>query len=206
MEEKRVDARGKACPLPVIETKKAIESLTSGRVVTIVDNAVARDNVLKLARSLNLPVDVVTEGHNFILTITKEGARLDSAPEAETAPVAVAERSGRGTVILVLTDAIGRPVEELGRVLTKSFFYALTESTPAPAAVIFLNGGVRLTTAGSEVISSLKTLEKQGVEILSCGTCLDYLNLKDKLEVGSVSNMFTIVEKLLTAEKVITIS
>ncbi|HHV57415.1 MAG TPA: sulfurtransferase-like selenium metabolism protein YedF [Firmicutes bacterium] len=206
MEEKRVDARGLACPLPVIRTKKAIEALTAGKVVTIVDNPVARDNVAKLARSLNLPVAVAVEGNNFVLTITKEGALVEPAPGPETAAVAQAERSGRGTVVLVLSDAVGRPAEELGHILTKSFFYTLTESTPAPAAVILMNGGVRLSTEGSEVLASLKTLEKQGVEILSCGTCLDYLKLKDKLAVGNISNMFTIVEKLLGAEKVVTIS
>ncbi|HHY93085.1 MAG TPA: sulfurtransferase-like selenium metabolism protein YedF, partial [Firmicutes bacterium] len=171
-----------------------------------VDNPVARDNVAKLARSLNLPVDIATQGEDFVLTITKEGALMEPAARPERAAVALAERSGRGAVVLVLSDAIGRPAEELGHVLTKSFFYSLTESTPAPAAVIFMNGGVRLTTEGSEVLASLKTLEKQGVELLSCGTCLDYLKLKEKLAVGSVSNMFTIVERLLGADKVITIA
>ncbi|MGI6603810.1 MAG: sulfurtransferase-like selenium metabolism protein YedF [bacterium] len=206
MEERRVDARGLACPLPVIETKKAIEGLRCGKVITLVDNAVARDNVTKLAASLNLPVDIVAAGNDFILTITKEGALVEARAAESTAPVASPERLDKGPVILILSDSIGRPAEELGQVLMRSFFYTLTESTPAPECIILMNGGVRLACSGADTLPSLKTLEKQGVEILACGTCLDYLGLKDSLEAGTVSNMYTIVERILAAPKTITVS
>lgn len=204
--EMRVDARGLACPLPVVKTKKAIEALTAGRVVAIVDNPVARDNVIKLAQSLSLPVDVVAEGTDFILSIFKGGGVAVAEPETSMEAAVLPERSGKNTVVLVMGDKMGHPEEELGEVLTKSFFYALTECSPIPRTIIFLNGGVRLTCAESEVLPSLRTLQHQGVEILSCGTCLDYLELKDKLEVGSISNMFSIIEKLMAADKVITIA
>lgn len=204
--ETRVDVRGLACPLPVIKTKKAIESLPAGKVVAIVDNPVARDNIVKLAQSLNLPVDVAAEGDNFILSIIKEGGVALAEPETSSKVAVLPERSGDNVVVLVLSDKVGRPADELGEALTKSFFYALTECSPIPRTIIFMNGGVNLSCTGSDVLPSLKTLAHQGVEILSCGTCLDYLQLKDKLEVGAVSNMFSIIEKLMAADKVITIA
>ena len=204
--ETRVDVRGLACPLPVVKTKKAIESLPAGKVVAIVDSPMARDNIVKLAQSLNLPVNVATEGADFILSIIKEGGVALAEPETCSEVAVLPERSGNNVVVLALSDKIGRPAEELGEALTKSFFYALTECSPAPRTIIFMNGGVNLTCTGSDVLPSLKTLVHQGVEILSCGTCLDYLQLKDKLEVGTVSNMFSIIEKLMAADKVVTIA
>lgn len=203
--ELRVDARGLACPLPVVKTKKAIENIDSGKVVAIVDNTVARDNIMKLAQGLSLPVDVVADGTDFILSIMKGGGVAVAEPETGSEVAVLPERSGKNVVILFQADTIGRPEQELGDVLAKSFLYALTECTPTPRTLIFLNGGVRLTCTGSEALPSLKTLELQGVEILSCGTCLDYLELKGELEVGTVSNMFSIIEKLMAADKVITV-
>lgn len=203
--ELRVDARGLACPLPVVKTKRAIENIDSGKVVAIVDNTVARDNIMKLAQGLSLPVDVVADGTDFILSIMKGGGVAVAEPETGSEVAVLPERSGKNVVILFQADTIGRPEQELGDVLAKSFLYALTECTPTPRTLIFLNGGVRLTCTGSEALPSLKTLELQGVEILSCGTCLDYLELKDELEVGTVSNMFSIIEKLMAADKVITV-
>ncbi|HHV06976.1 MAG TPA: sulfurtransferase-like selenium metabolism protein YedF [Firmicutes bacterium] len=203
--ELRVDARGLACPLPVVKTKKAIENIDSGKVVAIVDNTVARDNIMKLAQGLSLPVDVVADGTDFILSIMKGGGVAVAEPETGSEAAVLPERSGKNVVILFQADTIGRPEQELGDVLAKSFLYALTECTPTPRTLIFLNGGVRLTCTGSEALPSLKTLEVQGVEILSCGTCLDYLELKGELEVGTVSNMFSIIEKLMAADKVITV-
>ncbi|MGI6597048.1 MAG: sulfurtransferase-like selenium metabolism protein YedF [bacterium] len=204
--ELQVDARGLACPLPVVKTKQALDKLAAGKVFTIVDSPVARDNVIKLAQSLSLPVDVVAEGTDFILSIIKGGGVAVAEPETEAEAAILPEPAGDKIVVLVLADKIGRPEAELGEALTKSFFYALTECSPLPRTVIFMNGAVRLTCTGSDVLGSLRTLAHQGVELLSCGTCLDYLQLNDKLEVGSVSNMFSIIEKLMAADKVITIA
>ncbi|NMA55598.1 MAG: sulfurtransferase-like selenium metabolism protein YedF [Firmicutes bacterium] len=205
-EEVRVDARGLACPLPVVKTKRAIEKLAAGKVITIVDNPIARDNVIKLAQSLDLPVNVVAEGTDFIMSILKGGGVTVTEPEIKDKAATLPEPSGDRVAVLVLGDKIGRPEEELGEALMKSFFYALTECSPLPGTVILMNGAVRLACAGSDVVGSLRTLLHLGVEILACGTCLDYLNLKDELEVGDISNMFSIVEKLLAADKVISIA
>ena len=108
-------------------------------------------------------------------------------------------------VIYVSTDKMGQGADDLGKILIKGYFYALTEVKPYPKTLIFVNSGVYLTTEGSEVLEYLKTLADQGVEIVSCGTCLDFYHLKDKLAVGSITNMYSIVEKMNGADKVIRI-
>ena len=98
---------------------------------------------------------------------------------------------------------MGHGNEELGKILMKSFIFALTQLDDLPQTILFYNGGATLTTEGSQSLEDLKTLEAQGVEILTCGTCLDFYGLKDKLAVGQVSNMYTIVEKLNNADNII---
>ncbi|WP_258360657.1 sulfurtransferase-like selenium metabolism protein YedF [Moorella sulfitireducens (nom. illeg.)] len=192
--EKIVDARGLACPQPVIQTKKALESLGEyGEVIAIVDNEVARDNVLKLARSLECATSVSEQGNEYYIRIRKE-----SMPDAQLSV-------NPGQVLLVTSACLGRGSEELGSILMRSFFYSLSETEVLPRRVIFINSGVQLCCQGSPVLDSLLALEQKGLEILACGTCLDYYHLKEKLCVGSVTNMYTIIEYLAAAEKVITL-
>lgn len=108
-------------------------------------------------------------------------------------------------VLLVCSDMLGSGDPQLGRILMRNYLYTLTQAAHMPRSVIFLNGGVRLATAGSEVLDDLAVLAEEGVQILSCGTCLDYFGLKDRLEVGAVTNMYAISEELLEAERVISL-
>ncbi|GAW93704.1 sulfurtransferase-like selenium metabolism protein YedF [Calderihabitans maritimus] len=190
-----VDARGLSCPQPVIRTKKALEQMKDGCLVTVVDNEVARDNVIKLARSLNCAVEVEQKQNEYYIRIKKgelTGMKTGLAVESDT-------------VMLITSDALGRGEEELGKILMESFFYTLTESEVLPRSILFVNRGVYLTCEGSPVISHLLELEKKGVEILSCGTCLDYYRLKAKLCVGNVTNMYNILENMLGAGKTISL-
>lgn len=180
-----IDARGLACPEPVICTKKALDNLKTGIITTIVDNEVAKDNVLRLAKSLEYPVEVEKKDENFYIKIKKE---MNFVEELDTSDE---------FVILITSEFLGRGNDELGMILTRSLFFTLTETTPLPRTIIFLNSGIKLTCEGSSVLGEIIALEKKGVEILSCGTCLDYYKLKDKLCVGSISNMYSIVEKLI---------
>ncbi|WP_432662033.1 sulfurtransferase-like selenium metabolism protein YedF [Wukongibacter baidiensis] len=190
-----VDARGMQCPMPVIETKKAIEKVNEGTITTIVDNQIAKENVSKLAKSLSYNVNIEEVNGDYHVSIYKGILENDFMPAQRP--------TTRDLVILLGKDSMGEGSEELGKVLIKGYFYALTESKPFPKAILFINSGVRLTTEGSEVIEHIRKLESEGVEILSCGTCLDYFNLKDKLIVGGVSNMYTIVEKMNEAKNTI---
>lgn len=202
---KEVNARGQNCPMPVIMTKKALDELSAGEgLITIVDNEMAKENVSKFLSSKGLEFTVEENSGDFYLkTVTKENSGENSDLEA-----GVIQNLGsvkKNTVIFFDKDKIGHGNDELGEVLIKVFIYTLTEVEEKPSAMIFVNGGVKLTTEGSPVLEDIKTLEANGVEVLSCGTCLDYYGLKDKLEVGSISNMYTIVDKLTSASNTIKI-
>lgn len=195
-----VNAMGDNCPIPVIKTKKAMEALTGPETIEVlVDNEIAVQNVTKMAQGAG--GQVASEKVNdaeFKVTIQMEGAVKEASEEAVCAPDA---RSN--TVVVVSSDRMGIGNDELGKVLIKGFLFAVTQLDTLPKTMLFYNGGATLTTEGSESLEDLKSLEAQGVEILTCGTCLDYYGLKDKLAVGSVTNMYSIVETMAKAGKII---
>lgn len=198
---KEIDARGMTCPLPVIHTKKALEAIDTGKVTTIVDNDVAKENVTKLAKSLDLKVNIQENQGNYYIDIFKEHP-INETPALN---LQCDDNPKKDLVILISKDSLGEGSEELGKILMKGYLYTLTEVMPFPKAILFLNSGVNLVVEGSEVLGHLRTLEANGVEILSCGTCLDYFNLKNKLAVGGIGNMYNIVEKLNNANNTIKI-
>ena len=193
-----VDARGLECPKPVIQTKKALEKLKEGSILTVVDNEIAKENVSKLAKSMNLHYNVSQKEGFYYIDIFK-GEEMGPELLGDEKPVL------NDLVIMVGKDTLGEGSEELGDVLVRGYFYTLTEVEPYPKALLFINSGVNLTVTDSPVIDHLRTLESKGVEILSCGTCLDYFNLKDKLGVGGVTNMYTIVETMNKAKNTISL-
>ena len=199
---KEIDAKGLACPRPVILTKKELDVMGTGEVKTLVDNQVAVENLSRLATSLKLSYETEVLGENSFAVTIKKG-------EAEDADATVIPKidapSGKGTVIAIQSDQMGKGEEALGKLLMKSFIYTVKETTPHPEAILFYNSGVRLTVSESPVLDDLKALENLGVEIVSCGTCLDFYELKEKLAVGIISNMYTIYEKISAANNTITI-
>ncbi|SET75294.1 selenium metabolism protein YedF [Natronincola peptidivorans] len=196
---KEVDARGLNCPLPVIHTKKALEAINTGKVTTIVDNEVAKENISKLAKSMECKIDIQKNQGAYYIDIFKDHS-IEKAPAIDLECDSLPKKD---LVILISKDRFGEGSEELGKVLMKGYIYTLTEVTPFPKAILFLNSGVNLVVEGSEVIEHLRNLEANGVEIISCGTCLDYFKVKNKLVVGGIGNMYTIVEKLNNAKNTI---
>jgi len=192
--EREVDARGLACPQPVLNTKKALEEIGEGVVKVIVNNTTAKDNVKRFAESQGCSVEIEEKGGDFYLTVVK-----GEVPEAEKKP----EEAIGKDVILICTDTLGTGDKRLGEILMKAFLNTLVDTEPKPAKLVFMNNGVKLTTEGSEVLDALEALEKKGVEIFSCGTCLDYYRLKEKLQIGEATNMFDTVKSLVGAAKVI---
>ncbi|MEW5761798.1 MAG: sulfurtransferase-like selenium metabolism protein YedF [Bacillota bacterium] len=195
----QVDCRGLACPQPVLETRKALERAGSGTVVVIVDNEAARENVRRFAEHAGWAVAVEAREGSYYLTLS----RGEAAPEGEVAPERDASGAEARPVYLVSSNVFGQGSPDLGATLMKSLFTAVAAREPAPAAVIFLNTGVFLSTEGSPVLDALHRLAAAGSEILSCGTCLEYYGLKEKLAVGRVSNMYEINAFLAGPHKVI---
>ena len=196
-----VNAVGDNCPIPVIKTKKAMQEITGPETIEVlVDNEIAVQNVTKMAVSSGGNVTSEKLGEKeFKVTIQMNGA---VAKEAEEEAVCTPDRKG-DTIVVIASDKMGSGNDELGKVLIKGFIFAVTQLEELPKAMIFYNGGATLTAEGSDSLEDLKSLEAQGVEILTCGTCLNYYGLTDKLEVGSVTNMYTIVEKMAEAGKII---
>lgn len=201
----KVDAKGLACPMPVIKTKKALESIVEGTVEVVVDNNVPKENILKFAKSINCKAEVLKnkEGE-IVISIEKVKNNKVSIPDEDITCDTFDNNIG-DEVIAIMSDKMGNGNDELGGVLIKGFLFALTESNPLPKAILFLNGGVELTTKNEATVEHVKKLEELGVEILSCGTCLDYYGLKEELKVGSITNMYTIVENMKSSSKLITI-
>lgn len=195
-----VNAMGDNCPIPVIKTKKAMQALTGPETIEVlVDNEIAVQNVTKMASSSGGTVSSEKLGDaEFKVTIQMEGA-----PKADEEEVSCMPDARDNTVVVVSSDRMGSGNDELGKVLIKGFIYAVTQLDTLPKTMLFYNGGATLTTEGSDSLEDLKSLEAQGVQIMTCGTCLDYYGLKEKLAVGTVTNMYSIVETMAKAGRII---
>jgi len=203
MQHKIVDCRGLACPRPVINTKNALEEAGINSVTTIVDNDVARQNVTLFAKNSGYSVSDQEIDGFFHLTVSKPDK---FSPGQETIIKQTAETTDSvGPVYFISTNSLGQGSPDLGQVLIKSLFATIEATKPLPSALLFLNTGVFLTCTGSPVLEQIKKMQSGGTEVLSCGTCLDYYKLKDKLSVGNISNMFDINNQLIGPGKVIAI-
>lgn len=205
-----VDAMGDACPIPVIKTKKALAELNgSGELEVFVDNEIAVQNVSKMAANAGGDVasEQISEGkYRVAIRLAGDGTagERDTEEKAEEKQAEkTAEKEKKHTIVVVSSDRMGSGNDELGKVLIKGFIFAVTQLDELPEQMLFYNGGAVLTCKGADTLEDLKNLEAQGVEILTCGTCLDYYGLKEKLQVGSVTNMYAIVEAMNRADKII---
>lgn len=208
-----VDARGKACPLPVIEAKKALEK-QGAPVIVLVDNEIACQNVEKMAAQLGYAAqpDMLEDGTFRVLiqTLSGElaagmigGAASPAAPAAAASCLPMDVAPAGPTVVVISSACMGTGDDTLGAALMKGFIYALTQLERTPDIILLYNGGARLSTEGADTVEDLKLLAQNGAEILTCGTCLKHYGLEDKLSVGEVTNMYAIAEALARAGKVI---
>lgn len=200
-----LEARGKTCPIPVIETMKALSQLREGDILEVaVDNYIAVQNLTKMANKKQLPVSAekIDETH-YRVTVNVTGLGDGEPAEKAESTICILDSKVPHVVIALPSDKMGEGDEKLGRILMKGFIYALTEQEQLPGAVLLYNKGAYLSAEGSDSLADLKLLESQGTEILTCGTCLNHYGLSDKLGVGSVTNMYSIVEKLMQASKIV---
>ena len=192
-----VDARGLACPQPVIQTRKAMQQ--TDQVVTLVDSETSMINVSRMASKAGWEVNVVPHGDEYRIEL----ARGQDVPQTEPLTVGKAEVVSGPLILVVSSDIMGRGDAELGNILVRAFFHTLGEVEPLPQTIIFFNAGVKLACQGSPVLDDLRALENSGIEMLVCGTCLGYFELKEELGVGQVSNMYDIAEAMLRGGKVV---
>lgn len=196
----KLNLTGLACPEPVLRVKAALDAIAEGEIRAVVDNLAARENVKRYATSAGCRAEAVETSPGIWEISIIKGFDCDVPPvEAKPGP------SERATAFLMLSEAIGKQ-PELGKVLMTAFLSTLTKADNVPARMIFLNEAVKLTSEGSDALEDLRKLSERGVELLSCGTCLDFFGKKDKLAVGTVTNMYDTVETLAGGFKVVTIT
>lgn len=201
-----VDARGLACPQPVILAKKAIAE--NKEVTVLVDNAIAVENIRRLAEKTACDFSVTEkEGGTLEVALKRKGA-VGQIPEAsetvdELSCASVPEK-GAGPFVVVLSDnRMGRGDDVLGDVLIRSFIHTLLQLNPLPDAIICYNAGVKLAAKDSVVLDDLRRLAQAGADILVCGTCVNYFALGDQIAVGHVSNMYDIAETMAGAARLL---
>ena len=202
--EKILDCMGMACPLPVINAKNAIEAFTEDGTLSVkVDNETAVQNLTRLGEHYGFAVSSRQDGDKDYTVVmqVKAGAAKAAAIPAEAVSCAVPARGGK--VVVLSSNTMGSGDEKLGKKLMKAFIFALTSQDEAPEKVICYNSGAYLTTEDPDTIKDLKSLEEAGTTVMTCGTCLDFYGLKEKLQVGIVSNMYDIVEAQVNASLVI---
>ena len=203
----RLDERGKQCPLPVIEAKKALESSAPGeKVEVVVDNEIAVQNLTKMADHKGFAVCSEKTGEReFLVTITTGEGNGETAQAPSVAEEVTCTPDGRrkGMVVVLSSNQMGQGDEVLGKLLMKGFVFALTQQDMLPETILLYNSGAFLSCEGSDNLEDLKPLEAQGVEILTCGTCLNHYGIAEKRQVGGVTNMYEIVEKMTKASVVV---
>lgn len=198
-----VNAMGQQCPIPVVMAKEAINKMNGDGVVKVlVDNEIAVQNLERMAKHKGCEYKAEKiKDSEFAVTITVGTVDSEEAKNEESS--CQPDIVDKNYIVVINTDTMGTGDEKLGKQLLKGFIFALSKQDILPSSMIFYNRGAFITTEGSESIEDLKNLEAMGVEILTCGTCMDYYGIKDKLQVGTPTNMYVIVEKQVNASRIV---
>lgn len=203
-----VDAKGLACPLPVVKTKNAVDAMDEDGIITVlVDNEIAVQNLSRFAQQREFEVSSKKNGEKeYAVTIQvvkkSQTAQTSTTGDSDEATCYRDCKKG-GQVIALSANVMGQGDEKLGKALMKAFVFALTKQDALPETILLYNTGACLSCEGADTLEDLKTLEAEGVNIMTCGTCLDFYGLKEKLSVGIVTNMYDIVETMENAELII---
>ena len=187
----KVDAIGQVCPVPIIMTKNALKKIEEGKVEVSVDNKISLENLEKMSKEMGYAYNIQSSGEIYRIVINKVKENVNIIEESDN------------TVVVISSQFMGSGDPELGKILMNGFIYTLSEMDFLPKTILLYNEGVKLAIEGSESLNDLLVLETRGVEILSCGTCLNFYGITEKLKAGTITNMYTIAEKQLRATKVI---
>ncbi|MGL6063639.1 MAG: sulfurtransferase-like selenium metabolism protein YedF [Fusobacteriaceae bacterium] len=191
---KKVNAIGKVCPLPVIMTKNALKEITEGFLEVTVDNLTASQNIEKLCKEIKMISTLEKKDDLYIIQIEKK-ILLNEIEE---------KKEDRNNVVVVIDSTeMGKGKEELGKILMKGFIYTLTELETLPTSVILYNAGVLLGVQGSDSEEDLKKLEELGVSIFLCGACTNFYNVTEKIKIGTITNMYNILNIQMKGDKII---
>ena len=200
--EKIIDCKGMACPLPVVNAKKASEEMSAGDVLTVlVDNEIAVQNLTRFGEHKGFTVSAEKKGDKEYAVIMGISGAAPETKEEEV--VCAVDTRRKGMLVVLSANVMGTGDVKLGTSLMKAFVFALTKQDQLPDTILCYNTGAYLTCEGADTLEDLKLLESEGVTVLTCGTCLDFYGLKEKLAVGGVTNMYDIVERMENAAQII---
>ena len=202
---KVIDARGKACPMPVVLAKQQMDAGEDTFTIQV-DNTVAVQNLQRLADSQGFRTTVEGSGAEYVIAFHRApGATAPAQGAAAAANPAAPAARAEDWALYIARETMGEGDPELGRNLARMCLYALTQSTHLPRWILCLNGGVKLATVDEQAAGHLRELAEKGVEVLVCGTCLNYYGLTEQLKAGRVSNLYELLEKLQQAGKVVSL-
>lgn len=196
-----LDCQGMSCPKPVLQTKEALEQ-GAKRIDVLVDNEASKENVARFARSRNCTVaiqDLKGAGYRVTVDVGDDVGENTFDPAEYSCPLP----AGSGLVYVISSDSMGRGSDELGWALLQTYIQTIEQVKPLPTKILFYNAGVKLVAKGSGVLDALERLQQLDIEILVCGTCLDFFQLKSAIQVGQISNMYDIMTAMSEADKVI---
>ena len=189
---KVLDERGHECPLPVVNTRKACREIAIGDKLTVkVSKSIQISNLKELAEENGFGFESKQiSDTEYVATITKT-KEMGNAVKDDACTCG--GKGANNMVVVISSNQMGAGEEKLGKNLLKAFIFAVTKQEQLPNNILFYNSGAYLTCEGSESLEDLMNLEKAGVKIFTCGTCLDFYGMKEKLKVGQVTNMYDIV-------------
>lgn len=199
---KIVDAKGQLCPKPIIMTKKALAEIADNETLEVlIDNEISLNNVVRFLTDNGFHPEVKTEGNVFHLLVSKTGEIDNDAPAEDYCEISQPAKSNY--VVSIQNNKLGFGDDKLGEILLKAFINTLPEISVQPKSLVFMNAGIFMALKDSPVIDTLVKLEKSGIKILVCGTCLDFYGKKENVGVGIISNMYDIMEELTAAGSVV---
>jgi selenium metabolism protein YedF len=203
MKDHTIDARGLRCPQPLMLTKKALEGMAEGeRLQVLIDNELSCENLMRFLNDHKTNPELFSTNGEHTITLTKAAA---TPVLADAAVYCSAPTPPGGTVVVIHNQGMGSGSEELGKILLQACLNTLKETSPLPAAILCYNAGVFAAAEGAPTVPALEELARQGVSLLICGTCVDYFDLKNKIAVGTISNMYDILLQLSGANRIITL-
>jgi len=196
-----INCLGELCPIPVIKAKNALEAMISGELVIIVDNDIAAQNLEKLAKEKGCTCNVQKNAEGSVFRVNLQKGNAAAKSNVTDLDKHTKNETSEKTIVAITSDMMGEGDVKLGQTLIKGFIYALSECDSPPSTIVFYNKGAYLTNEGSESLEDLKKLQSRGTEVFTCGACVDFYGLN--LSVGEVTNMYSIVEKFMAADKII---
>ena len=201
---KTLDARGLACPAPVLMTKDAVEKDNLSVVEVIVDNEAAKENVSRFLGSRHFSVTAARDENEYKIFAQRQGGHPKNISKADITPKVASDKKQK-IMVLISTDRLGFGDDELGKKLIISFVKTIKEMGKELWRLVFVNNGVKLTIEASPILAELTDYKKNGLTILVCGTCLTHFGLLEAKKVGETTNMLDIVTAMQLADKVINI-